>query len=239
MFYGLISASSRNPGRFPPGGLTVYFDNDDNKRSFSPRQQLFRPQAADSRRFFADSAFVGSSPAPDGGGGALCPIAPRARIMLGFPRLGARRAAMPGREGHGGNARLPEGAGAHALSGPYYPPAVARRGPVLVGGGFAKPRGLRRLTRKPAKALFFGLHGRLGLPAPGAAAGGGVVYDVGADWGYHGVLLATNPAFSGTVHAFEAAPGTDPRPGGDHRRRRPPRPGSPPVSKPRPFLRSF
>ena len=122
----------------------------------------------------------------------------------------------------------------------------------LVSAGFAKPRGLRRLTRKLAKALFFGLHGRLGLPARGemevptqagvrriaingantaflayaqhldaggyepevsaffdrVAAGGGVVYDVGANWGYYGVLLATNPAFSGTVHAFEAAPGT-------------------------------
>ncbi len=40
------------------------------------------------------------------------------------------------------------------------------------------------------------------------AAGGGVLYDVGANWGYYGVLLATNPAFSGTVHAFEAAPDT-------------------------------
>ncbi len=122
----------------------------------------------------------------------------------------------------------------------------------LVGGGFAKPRGLRRLTRKLAKALFFGLHGRLGVAARGemevrapggarriaingantaflayaqhldvggyepavsafldhVAAGGGVVYDVGANWGYYGVLLGTNPAFTGTVHAFEAAPGT-------------------------------
>ena len=46
-----------------------------------------------------------------------------------------------------------------------------------MGAGFAKPRGLGRLTRKLAKALFFGLHGRLGVaargemevPAPGGA----------------------------------------------------------------------
>ncbi len=135
-----------------------------------------------------------------------------------------------------------------------YPARITRlpwlAGP-LVGAGFAKPRGLRRLTRKLAKALFFGLHGRLGVAArgemevraPGGArriaingantaflayaqhldaggyepevsaffdhvvAGGGVVYDVGANWGHYGVLLGTNPAFSGTVHAFEAAPG--------------------------------
>ena len=35
------------------------------------------------------------------------------------------------------------------------------------GPARAKPRGLGRLTRKLAKALFFGLHGRLGLPARG------------------------------------------------------------------------
>ncbi len=37
----------------------------------------------------------------------------------------------------------------------------------LAGAGFSKPRGLRRLTHKLAKALFFGIHGRLGLPARG------------------------------------------------------------------------
>ena len=51
-----------------------------------------------------------------------------------------------------------------------YPARITRlpwlAGP-LVSAGFAKPRGLRRLTRKLAKALFFGLHGRLGLPARG------------------------------------------------------------------------
>ncbi len=48
------------------------------------------------------------------------------------------------------------------------------------------------------------------------AAGGGVVYDVGANWGYYGVLLATNPAFSGTVHAFGGGARHLPRPEGDH-----------------------
>ena len=61
-----------------------------------------------------------------------------------------------------------------------YPARITRlpwlAGP-LVSGGFAKPRGLGRLTRKLAKALFFGLHGRLGVAARGemevrAAPGG-------------------------------------------------------------------
>ena len=35
-----------------------------------------------------------------------------------------------------------------------------------------------------------------------------VVYDVGANWGYYPLLLATDPDFAGEVHAFEIAPRT-------------------------------
>lgn len=35
-----------------------------------------------------------------------------------------------------------------------------------------------------------------------------VVYDVGANWGYYPLLLATDPGFAGEVHAFEIAPRT-------------------------------
>ncbi len=36
----------------------------------------------------------------------------------------------------------------------------------------------------------------------------GTIYDIGANWGYFSVLAATNPAFNGTVCAFEITPGT-------------------------------
>jgi FkbM family methyltransferase len=36
----------------------------------------------------------------------------------------------------------------------------------------------------------------------------GTVYDIGANWGYFSALLMTNPAFGGTIHAFEIAPRT-------------------------------
>ncbi len=36
----------------------------------------------------------------------------------------------------------------------------------------------------------------------------GIVYDIGANWGYFPALLMTNPAFGGTIHAFEIAPRT-------------------------------
>ena len=34
------------------------------------------------------------------------------------------------------------------------------------------------------------------------------VYDIGANWGYFSVLVATNPAFDGTVFAFQITPDT-------------------------------
>lgn len=35
-----------------------------------------------------------------------------------------------------------------------------------------------------------------------------VVYDVGSNWGYYAASLATNPQFTGQIHAFEIAPRT-------------------------------
>src|SRR5690606_7325572 len=40
------------------------------------------------------------------------------------------------------------------------------------------------------------------------AAGAATVYDIGANWGYFGAALVTNPTFEGHVHAFEIAPRT-------------------------------
>ncbi len=82
-------------------------------------------------------------------------------------------------------------------------------------GGAHPQAGVRRIAINGANTAFLAYAQHLDAGGYGpevsaffdhVAAGGGVVYDVGANRGDYGVLLATNPAFSGTVHTFEAAP---------------------------------
>ncbi len=72
------------PGPFPPGDFTIYFCTGHIRGSFSPRQQLFRPKKAVSGRFFADSAFVGLSPARGRRGRGVSPGHAGSRVYAGF-----------------------------------------------------------------------------------------------------------------------------------------------------------